>query len=97
VIAVGRRPDVFDELEARGIKTSTDLDRLADMELIFRCLPDGRAVADILFGELALLHMGQKPDKQELQATADVIHRFSCCIDWMGKSFSKARNQRGDK
>jgi hypothetical protein len=37
------------------------------------------------------------PPLQELQATADVIHRFSRCIGWMGKSFSKARNQRGDK
>jgi len=50
-IAVGRRSDVLAELEAQGVDTSSDFDRLTDMELIFLCLPDGRAIRDLLFGE----------------------------------------------
>lgn len=51
LIAVGRNPDPFPALQARGARTSTVVGDAAGADVIFLCLPDAEAVAGVLLGE----------------------------------------------
>jgi 3-hydroxyisobutyrate dehydrogenase-like beta-hydroxyacid dehydrogenase len=50
VIAYIRRPDRMDELEALGLKPTTDMGDLLDCELVITMLPDDAAVREVVFG-----------------------------------------------
>jgi 3-hydroxyisobutyrate dehydrogenase-like beta-hydroxyacid dehydrogenase len=50
VIAYIRRPDRMDELEALGLKPTTDMGDLLDCELVISMLPDDAAVRQIVLG-----------------------------------------------
>ena len=54
VIATDRKPDAFPDLEATGVQTTADFDRLAEGEIVFLCLPNGEVVHDVLLGESGL-------------------------------------------
>lgn len=50
VIAYIRRSDRKNELEALGLKPTTDMDDLLDCELVISMLPDDAAVHEVVFG-----------------------------------------------
>jgi 3-hydroxyisobutyrate dehydrogenase-like beta-hydroxyacid dehydrogenase len=50
VLAYVRRPDRMGELEALGLKPTTDIGDLLDCELVISMLPDDLAVRDVVFG-----------------------------------------------
>lgn len=55
VLAYDIRTDAFDELEQKGVKTTTDLQEIAKCEIIFLSLPDTKVVKAVLLGEKGLL------------------------------------------
>jgi 3-hydroxyisobutyrate dehydrogenase-like beta-hydroxyacid dehydrogenase len=50
VIAYVRRPDQVDQLEAIGLRSTTDIGDLLDCEVVISMLPDDDAVREIVFG-----------------------------------------------
>jgi 3-hydroxyisobutyrate dehydrogenase-like beta-hydroxyacid dehydrogenase len=50
VIAYVRRPDRIGELEALGLKPTTDVGDLLDCDLVISMLPDDAAVREVVFG-----------------------------------------------
>src|SRR3979490_3077957 len=50
VIAYVRRPDQCGQLEALGLRPTTDIDDLLDCEVVISMLPDDDAVREIVFG-----------------------------------------------
>jgi 3-hydroxyisobutyrate dehydrogenase-like beta-hydroxyacid dehydrogenase len=54
VIATNRKPDAFPDLEAAGVRTTTDFARLAEGEIVFLCLSNGQVVHEILLGDNGL-------------------------------------------
>ena len=50
VIAYVRRPDQVDQLEAIGLRPTTDIGDLLDCEVVISMLPDDEAVREIVFG-----------------------------------------------
>ncbi|MDB5576742.1 MAG: 3-hydroxyisobutyrate dehydrogenase [Bradyrhizobium sp.] len=50
VIACVRRADQFGELEALGLKPTTDLGDLLDCDVVISMLPDDDAVSEVVFG-----------------------------------------------
>jgi 3-hydroxyisobutyrate dehydrogenase-like beta-hydroxyacid dehydrogenase len=50
VLAYIRRPDRIGELEALGLKPTTDIGDLLDCELVISMLPDDAAVREVVFG-----------------------------------------------
>jgi 3-hydroxyisobutyrate dehydrogenase-like beta-hydroxyacid dehydrogenase len=50
VIAYVRRPDRFGQLEALGLRPTTDIGDLLDCELVISMLPDDEAVRGVVFG-----------------------------------------------
>lgn len=62
VLVAARNPAALADLDGTGLSGTEDFRRLADGEIVFLCLSDGRAVAELLFGEVglaALLAPGQ--------------------------------------
>ena len=51
VIAYVRRPDQIGELEAIGLRPTTDIGDLLDCEVVISMLPDDDAVREIVFGQ----------------------------------------------
>jgi 3-hydroxyisobutyrate dehydrogenase-like beta-hydroxyacid dehydrogenase len=50
VIAYVRRPDQVDQLEAIGLRPTTDIGDLLDCEVVISMLPDDDAVREVVFG-----------------------------------------------
>ena len=50
VIAYVRRPDQIGELEALGLRPTTDIGDLLDCEVVISMLPDDDAVREVVFG-----------------------------------------------
>jgi len=51
VIAYVRRPDRMPQLEALGLRSTTDIGDLLDCEVVISMLPDDAAVREIVFGD----------------------------------------------
>jgi len=51
VIAYVRRPDQIGQLEAIGLRPTTDIGDLLDCEVVITMLPDDDAVREIVFGQ----------------------------------------------
>ena len=51
VIAYVRRPDQISQLEALGLRPTTDIGDLLDCEVVISMLPDDDAVREIVFGD----------------------------------------------
>src|ERR1700729_751064 len=51
VIAYVRRPDRIHQLEAIGLRPTTDIGDLLDCEVVISMLPDDAAVREIVFGD----------------------------------------------
>lgn len=56
LIACSRSKTHFAELEEKGIQTTQDPAQLAQSEIIFLCLLDGKVVQEVLFGETGLVN-----------------------------------------
>jgi hypothetical protein len=54
VIAFVRRPEQMGKLVALGLKTTTDITKLFDCEVVISMLPDDDAVRDVVFGRADL-------------------------------------------
>ncbi len=67
VIAYDIRTDAFAELEQKGVKTTTEVQEIAQCEIIFLSLPDTSVVKAVLLGEKGLL-----PSLKKGQVVADL-------------------------
>jgi 3-hydroxyisobutyrate dehydrogenase-like beta-hydroxyacid dehydrogenase len=55
LVVVDRTEQVFDEFRQRGARASISVLDVADSDLIFLCLPNGKVVQDIVLGEKGLI------------------------------------------
>jgi 3-hydroxyisobutyrate dehydrogenase-like beta-hydroxyacid dehydrogenase len=50
IVATTRQAGPFDDLTAKGVEITADARQLAEADIVFLCLPDGKAVEEMLFG-----------------------------------------------
>ena len=54
VVVAARSPAALDNLDGTSLDGTEDFRRLAEGDVVFLCLPNGRVVEDLLFGEIGL-------------------------------------------